>query len=179
MNKISIRYAHLKDCPALGQILVAATRHAFRGRVPERCLAWTAEESAANWARNFKSPHTFVDGQFLFVAETPTRVVVGFALLTERVGDEVIQSARRYPHELRVLQIDPLWQRRGIGRQLVSRVARRVLAEGGSRLLVRVLAENPNHAFYRRLGAAPLGTEPYVWEGYQTEQVVYGWETLP
>lgn len=48
--------------------------------------------------------------------------------------------------------------------------------EGGSSgLLVNVLSANLNVAFYEKLGATLIGTEPYDWEGFNTEELVYAW----
>jgi len=175
-----IRHAHIDDCPALARILISATRAAFRGLVPDACLNWIApEESAANWARNFADDHSLQPGYSLFVADTGQEVV-GFAMLGEIRPEDgfELSIARRYSHELRVLQVDPAWQRQGVGRRLVSRVAAQVDEAGATHLLVRVLVENPNMAFYERLGAIELGRRPYDWEGYLTETLVLGWEDV-
>jgi hypothetical protein len=50
--------------------------------------------------------------------------------------------------------------------------------EGAHGLLVRTLADNPYKAFYERMGAVPVGTQPYNWEGYETEELLYGWDDL-
>ena len=62
----------------------------------------------------------------------------------------------RYSRELLSLQLAPLWQRQGVGRSLVSRIADELAEENVTRLLVRVLIDNPNIAFYERLGVTEL-----------------------
>ena len=182
MSEFLIRQARLEDSAALGRILVTATQTAFRGRVPDRCLEWiTPEESAVNWARFFQPAQPVPEGEFLFVAEEREHGVIGLALLLKRSDeddDPEIHRLQLFPWELRTLHVDPAWQRQGIGRRLVSRLADQVWHEGGRRLLVRVLLENPNRGFYERLGALQLGTQPYDWEGYRTEEILYGWESI-
>ena len=178
MVEILIRHARKEDCPALARVLIDATRDAFRGRVPDRCLQWlTPEESAANWAKNFRTEQSFGEGETLLVAESGASGVVGLALLgeTDKVDPDI---AARYAHELRSLQVNPAWQRQGVGRRLLARVGREVRRKGATHLLVAVLAENPNRAFYEHLGAVQLGARPYVWEGYETEEILYGWNDV-
>ena len=181
MLEIQIRDARLDDCPALGHVLVSAMRDAFRGRVPDHCLEWlTPEVSATNWARNFEPGGSLERGSCLLVAETAAAEVVGLALLgdmrVETLSDP--QLATRFPRELLTIHVDPQWQRMGVGRQLVASVTQVLRQEGTRRLLVRVLFENPNRAFYERLGAVRLGTAPYDWEGYLTEEILYGWDDV-
>jgi GNAT superfamily N-acetyltransferase len=83
-----------------------------------------------------------------------------------------------YTHELLSLQVAPSWQRQGVGRRLLARVADEIGKENVTHLLVRVLVDNPNVAFYERLGAIPIARRPYDWEGYETEEILFGWEDI-
>jgi len=182
LTAIQIRPARIEDSPALARIVIDATQDAFRGRVPDRCLDWlTPEESAANWARNFEPGQSLDQGAYLLVAEMEAGQVVGLAMagrsrVTGHGSDQYF--ATRYRSELYTLQVDPHWQRRGIGCRLVSHVAGVLSGEGETHLLVGVLAENPNRLFYERLDAVRLGSQPYDWEGYATEEFFYGWDDL-
>jgi hypothetical protein len=44
--------------------------------------------------------------------------------------------------------------------------------------LVSVLPENPYVGFYGHLGAVRVGSQPYVWEGYATEELLFGWDDV-
>ena len=180
MEEIEIRHARIDDCPALGRILISATRETFRGRVPDPCLNWlTPEESAVNWAKNFTSDQSLAPGDYLFVAEAENEVI-GLAMLSEITPEDNYESsiASQYAHELLTLQVAPSWQRKGVGRRLVSRIADELVRENVTHLLVRALVDNPNVAFYERLGAVRLGKRPYEWEGYETEEILMGWEDI-
>ena len=125
MKDIVIRHAHIDDCPALGRIIVNATQDTFHGRVPNQCLNWlTPDESAANWAKNFKTEQSLEEGDTLFVAETSLGGVVGLAMLSKIDPNDGYEPyiEKEYSYELRSLQVDPDWQRQGIGRLLVSRI---------------------------------------------------------
>jgi GNAT superfamily N-acetyltransferase len=180
MEDIKIRHARIDDCPAMGRIIVSATQEAFRGRVPDPCLDWlTPEESAVNWAKNFTSDQSLAPGDYLFVAEAENQVI-GLAMLSEITPEDNYEPsiASQYAHELLALQVAPAWQRKGIGRRLVSRIADELGRENVTHLLVRVLVDNPNVSFYERLGAIRIGKRPYEWEGYGTEEILMGWEDI-
>lgn len=177
---VSIRPARYADRFALARVIIDATRSAFRGRVPDRCLDWlTVEESAANWGRNFENGVLGRD-KYLLVAEVGRSDVIGFALAVRRAATTIkdLELFQDYPAELLSLQVDPAWQRHGVGHQLVAEIAARLAQEGESKLLVGVLADNPNRAFYETLGARLAGSRPFVWEGYQTEELIYVWDNI-
>jgi len=77
-----------------------------------------------------------------------------------------------------VLMIAPAWQRQGIGRKLITRVAQELSRQGETSLLVGILKENPNWVFYERLGARQVGGRPIDWAGYETQIILYGWDDL-
>lgn len=181
MPEITIRHAHINDCPALAQIIIQATQDAFRGRVPDLCFEWlTPEVSTANWAKNFKTEQTLNSGNYLFVAENSTSGVIGLAMLSKiQPQANLFQFINEnYSHELRSLQILPTWQKQGVGRSLLSQVANQVENEGGTHLLVKMLVKNPNLGIYEHLGAIKLGSNSFNWEGYETKEIIYGWENV-
>lgn len=180
MHQIAVRPARFEDRYALARILIDATLTTFRGRVPDRCLySLTVEDSATNWGRNFEDG-VLSAGEYLYVAEVAGVDVIGLAMAgrpsTVTVLDQ--QIAQSYPRELVTLQVDPAWQRRGVGRRLVAAVADALLREGESKLLVQVLAENPNAAFYEALGARLAGSQPYDWEGYPAKSLIFVWDDI-
>lgn len=175
-----VRPAQIKDCPALGRILVSANKETFRGLVPDESLAFTAEESAENWKRNFREDGSLKDGEYIIVAETEADGVAGFAMMTETRPNKAATPTvdKHYTHELAILMVAPEWQKQGVGRLLVSHVAAEAQNQGATHLLVRVLEINPNTAFYERLGAVQLATQPYNWDGFETPSLIYGWDDL-
>lgn len=181
MTEIKIRDARVEDCPSLAHIIIRATQHTFRGLVPDKCLDWlTPEQSEVNWAKNFGLDGSPNPGFNLYVAETDLKEVTGLALIMKISSDDYYEPSvpKQYSQELRSLQVDPVWHRQGIGRLLVEHIAKKLKQRNTAHMLVRVLKENPNRAFYEHLGAVPLGSRPYNWEGYLTEEIVYGWQNL-
>jgi len=174
-----IRLAELRDAEKLGEVIVAANRSAFEGRVPEECLLeLPVATSVANWRRAFDSGAFDGGAHVLLVAEIEG--VVGFVLAGGYTAgiyhDRVIADA--YPREIVSLHVAPDWQKRGIGRSLVGAAADWLITRHEKRLAVRVLEENPNRAFYVRLGARELGSQAYDWAGFETRQVIYGWPDI-
>lgn len=80
--------------------------------------------------------------------------VVGYAWGVPRDGDAL------YGAELKQIMILPTVQRQGIGRRLVRYIVARFAEQGVHSLLVEVLRENPNRAFYEHLGALCRPTPP-------------------
>jgi GNAT superfamily N-acetyltransferase len=164
---VVLRDVRVDDAEALSRILIPANEAAFRGRIPDECLTLTEAQSAANWRR------TLLEGlppdDFMIVAESPDGVPVGYAW-----GGPHIDPA--YPGELRQLAVHPSAQRQGVGRLLVSHVARRLAARGIYRMRVDVLRSNPNRQFYERLGARFLSEHDFEDDGVVLRRCVYGWD---
>jgi GNAT superfamily N-acetyltransferase len=179
MLDFHLRQAEPEDRFALARIIIDATHSAFRGRVPNKCLNWLGpDESAINWGRTIENlSESF---EHLYVAELANLDVAGFALAGRRSAESVADRrlANAYPTELISMHIDPVWHGKGLGRTLVRHMAGLLLDGGSSNLLVRVLMDNPNLPFYQRLGAKPVATQPYDWEGYATEEVILVWNDL-
>lgn len=167
---MKIREASIEDAPVLARIGVDTNRVTFSGLVPEACLEFPYEESEGNWRKSLQSG--LKKGQFLMVAENESDAVVAYILAGSHTGRD------DFPRELDLLMVDTPYQRRGIGRLLVAVAAQRLLAEGDTAMLVGVQEDNPNRAFYERLGAREVGSRSLNWEGYETRELLFGWEDI-
>lgn len=168
---LSIRDATVDDAAALAHCVIDPIVNTFSGRVPDRCLEWlTYAESEANWRRSLGDG--WDEGWFLLVAELPDSGVVGCALAGPAPDDP------RFDAELKLLGVLPREQGRGTGKALVVETAARLRGQGSHSLGVRVLAANPNTAFYEHLGARYLDSEPYDWNGVALEMLVYWWPDM-
>ena len=77
-----------------------------------------------------------------------------------------------YSGELNKLYLLREFHRRGLGRRLIGRVARRFLSEGIDSMLLFGDAQNSSNGFYERLGAERLITSKGEFHGG------YGWRDL-
>ena len=177
MQKIDFRYATVEDAQELARVLIETNEATFRGLVPDQCLtSLSLEESAANWRKTL-SGGGLEEGKFLIVAEQigagdKPKGLLGYVLAG---ADSKLAD---YESELNVLMVDTPWQRQGIGRQLVVRAAVELRRQGVKSMLVGVQVDNPNRAFYERLGGRLVGRRPLDWAGYQTEEILYGWDDI-
>lgn len=167
---VAIRPAELDDAPDLARILVETNRATFHGLVPEKCLDFSIETSERNWHRTLKNGLSA--GQILHVAVSENDEILGYALAGGVTGRD------DYPRELNVLMVATPWQRKGIGRKLVTHAARILHKQGVHAILVGVQIDNPNRAFYEHLGARHIGEKPLDWDGYMTTELLYGWDNI-
>ncbi|HSG16382.1 MAG TPA: hypothetical protein VLE70_08680 [Anaerolineae bacterium] len=45
-------------------------------------------------------------------------------------------------------------------------------------MLAGIQVDNPNRAFHEHLGGRPVGKRELVWAGYETEELLYGWDDI-
>ena len=139
---VRIRDAVLGDVAAIHALVgeladYEKLRHQFIGR-PEDLAAHLFAEPRYAWA---------------LVAED-AGVVVGFALYFFNYSTFLCRPGIY----LEDLYVQPAQRRRGTGRHLLEELARRAVARGCGRLEWAVLDWNaPSIAFYKQLGAVPLG----------------------
>ncbi|MDQ3248010.1 MAG: GNAT family N-acetyltransferase [Chloroflexota bacterium] len=166
---IRLREATIADAPALADVVIEPIVTAFQGLVPDQCLNWIGkEESTANWQRHL-SPGGREAHLFLRVAETATGLVVGCALGGRQDNEPAFQG------ELYLLGVLPAYQGQGIGRRLVTSVAKQLAQTDIHSLGVHVLTINPHRRFYERLGGRYLREQPYDWSGIQLAEAIYHW----
>lgn len=167
---MSLRRARIDDAAGLANVIVTATRETFRGLVPDSAAnELTYEVSERNWRRFLPD----IPGEESLWIEDAGGEVVGFGLFGRATPSDVYRSA--YPVELSSLHVLPAWQGRGTGRSLVELACDDCRTRGLCGLSVRVMADNPNLAFYHHLGAVELMRQPYDWAGYATSEVLLGW----
>ena len=82
--------------------------------------------------------------------------------LVARVGHQVVGYAGMMlvvdEGHITTIAVDPMWQRRGIGRRLLLQLARRGIARGVRQLTLEVRVGNTGaQAMYRAFGFAPAG----------------------
>ena len=88
------------------------------------------------------------------------------------------RGERDFPGEVFTLYVAPDWQNRGVGRQLLIALFRRLVASGLAAGIVWVLRDNPSRYFYERTGGFPIAERRERLWGCLLDEIAYGWPDL-
>ena len=170
LPEVTVRSAVPADAEAIARVHVDTWRSAYKGILPDECLAKLSYgKGTARWSTTLSAKRKL---SIVYVAEIGG-TVVGFAGGgPEREGHAV------YTGELYGIYVLPSQQRRGTGRSLVGAVARELMRCGFEAALVWVLAENPCRAFYEALGGEIVSRKEAEIGGARVIEVAYGWTSL-
>ena len=169
---IRIRSANPSDAGPIARVHVDTWRTTYAGIVPDDYLAslsYVNRESS--WGEILAADQP---GTSNFVTETHGGEVVGFA-----GGGPEREGNRTYRGELYAIYLLKEYQRKGIGHRLVSAVAKRLLVDGFSSMLIWVLKDNhPACRFYESLGGEQVGCQTITIGGLDVVEVSYGWKDI-
>ena len=147
-----VRPARPADAHRIARVHIDAWKSTYRGIVPDEVLDGRSYEARERSV--FQVLANPESDSFYHVAEADSGEIAGFAWAgPERSGGTEFAS------ELYPVYILKDHQRIGIGRRLVSFVARDPNRRGLRSMLVWVLSRNPSRPFYERLGGALRGTQ--------------------
>ena len=174
IKEISLRRATVADAEAIAAVRVEGWQTTYRGMVPDSYLdELSVDENMLYWRRILEALPAAGNKAGVYVAESEGHVV-GFISMT-------ILAEPRYGYqaELGALYMRPAWQRAGIGRRMLHKVARTLQAQGVDNLLVWVISGNhiARH-FYEELGAEFLQEQEFTWDDMELKEVGYGWKNL-
>ena len=156
-----LREATSEDISALARLHVQTFNETHRGG----CDGGPSYELRE---RQWRDAFAITDGSwFCFVVEDDKGEVVGFAKGTHHDG-----GVPGFAGELNKIYVLRCVHRQGIGRLLLSNVARRFLREGITSMLLFGEASNPSNGFYEAFGAERLYSESGEFHGG------YGWRDL-
>ncbi len=168
---VTIREASPADAGSIARVHIDSWRTTYAGIVPAEYLAgFSYQRRESRWYETITANQPT---ESIFVAEEGG-YVVGFASGgPERDGDTT------YRGELYTVYLLEEHQSRGLGRQLVSAVAQRLLADGFSSMLLWVLEDNYGaRRFYDLLGGDLVGRKTVAIGGRDLVEVSYGWKDI-
>lgn len=174
IKEVSLRRATVADAAAIAAVRIESWLATYRGMIPDAYLdEMKLDDSIMHWRTILEALASAGDRVCVFVAESEG-VIIGFAsgmLLPEpKLGMNA---------ELTAVCLRPAWQRSGIGRRMVQKVARTLQAQGSDSLLVWVIAGNAiARNFYEELGGALLLEQNFSWDGMDLVEAGYGWQDL-
>ena len=169
---VTIRAANRADAGPIARVHVDSWRTTYEGVVPSEYLAGLSyRDRESMWNEALTTDKLAMS---ILVAETEGGDVVGFASAgPERDGNST------YKGELYAVYLLQEHQTLGLGRRLVSAVARRLLACGFNSMLLWVLEDNrPACRFYESLGGERVGRKTVAIGGADLEEVSYGWKDI-
>jgi len=174
----SIRHARVEDAKAIAVVHVAAWRESYADLVPAEMLAsLSVEERADRWRRIPGEPDPEI-ATVAFVACTPGGAVVGFGSCGLQRSAELARAG--FGGEFQAIYVLRAAQRRGIGRALMSAMARDLGDRGLQGGALWVLEGNrPALNFYDMLGGAVVTQrEDRRGEGAVLAEIAYGWASV-
>ncbi len=172
-QRLVISRAAAADAPMLGEIYRAAWRETHAGTPLADLAEAAAAERDAFWAETLASASRAV---FIVAerGETPSGVAACGPVASQKL------AAAGYAGEFYLIYLRRRLQGRGVGRELMRIMARRLLALGLDSAGLWALRDSPGaRRFYERLGAQPAGVAG-VWPlaGRELADVAYGWRDV-
>jgi ribosomal protein S18 acetylase RimI-like enzyme len=174
IKEVSLRHATVADAAAIAAVRIDSWLATYRGVMPDAFLdGMKLEDSVVHWRTILEALPAAGERICVFVAESGG-VIIGFAS-----GMLLAQPKHGMGAELTAVYLLPEWQRSGIGRRMVQKVARTLQAQGSDSLLVWVIANNTMaRNFYEELGGALLVKQKFNWDGLELMEAGYGWQNL-
>ena len=166
---ITIRRAHPRDTIDVARIHIDMWRVAYAELLdPGFLRELSYSRSRLQWQAMIER-HSGV----LLVAESNDDGVVGFA-----AGGAERTRAFDVDGELMALYVLAGHQGEGIGRALLTRMAKELLENGREGMVVWVLADNPARHFYEHLGGKPAGEQRLQVGNQSVLERAYLWRDL-
>ncbi|WP_230405247.1 GNAT family N-acetyltransferase [Undibacterium rugosum] len=174
IKEVSLRRATVGDAEAIAAVRVESWQTTYRGMIPDSYLdEMRVEDSFLHWKTVLEALPTAGDRACVYVAESEGHII-GFAsgMLLER-------AKHGFSAELSAVYLRPAWQRSGIGRRMVQKVARTLQAQGAQNLLVWLISgNNVARNFCEELGAEFILEQEFSWDGVDLKESGYGWRDL-
>jgi ribosomal protein S18 acetylase RimI-like enzyme len=156
---VQIRKAALEDIAAIARVHVQTDWDTYSALFGSKAYALESGESEYRWRRALQ------DGDALFVASD---------------GDGIIGLGHARGDRIDALYLLPSYQRRGIGRALLSRLLADLHNRGIAEATLDVVAANVNAIkFYRALGAYPVGRRINRDARGDADDIVFAIRTAP
>ena len=167
-----VREAELGDVSGIADVHIKSWHSTYRGIVADDFIDnLTHSRSAERWGKILSDAESTA---FIKVAVGEEGRIVGFAVGgRERDGDQ------NYDAELYAIYLLKEYQGKGIGRQLLSDVARGLMEKSFRSMLVWALRDNHSaRKFYRALGGKEYRQRMCDIGGISYADVAYGWDSL-
>ncbi|WP_028402099.1 GNAT family N-acetyltransferase [Ectobacillus panaciterrae] len=166
---MEIRKASKEDIKGVSRVYVDSWRTTYRGLVPDDYLDELSYEDAEKRWIDFLNNE---NEPFIYVAINDTGKIIGFAS-----GKSIVE--KNFDGELYSLYLLQECRGLGVGRQLVSAVAKHFKEKGIYSMMVWVMKQNKSGlGFYERMGGKEYIHRTSTFGGTVVEDVAYGWKEI-
>lgn len=166
---MNIRRATISDAEGIARVHVDSWRTTYKNIIPDSFLAKLSYEQRTElWKRNISQQDNYV-----FVAESPTGKIVGFADCGKRKENLIPNSG-----DLTSIYLLEEYQGQGIGKKLMKQLFLQFQKLGYDKVFVEVLEDNKTRYFYEAFGAELFKSETIKIGGKELELLIYRWESL-
>ena len=174
IKEVSLRRATVADAEAIAAVRVEGWQTTYRGMIPDQYLdEMLVDDHVLYWKRILQALPAAADKACVYVAESEGHVI-GFVSATL-----LAEPKHGYHAELGALYIRPQWQRAGIGRRMMHKVARTLQSWNCADLVVWVLSDNRlARNFYEELNGEFVLEQEFSWDDMDLKEVGYGWKDL-
>ncbi len=166
---MKIRKASEEDIKGVARVYVDGWRTTYRGLVPDDYLDELSYEEAEKRLIDFLNNE---NESFIYVAINDTGKIIGFA--SGKSIDE-----KNFDGELYSLYLLQECRGLGVGRQLVSAIAKHFKEKGIYSMMVWVMKQNKSGlGFYERMGGKEYSHRKSEFGGTVVDDVAYGWKDV-
>lgn len=167
-----IRQATPDDASSIAYIKIAGWRFAYTGIMPDAVLdAMRHEDITKTWHRYLSQATT---ASLWLVSVDDDGTVTGYAN-----GGREREAVPDYSGELYAIYVHPAHHGKGIGRALLTHIARWLHTAGYGDMLIWVLRDNHQaRRFYEAVGGQPVAERTIQMGGVNLPEIGYGWKDL-
>lgn len=169
MEEFVFRAADRDDLDAIVRLHLRSWRQSMKNLAPPAAYAALDETyRTAQWMRMLGSPGP----DDLWLVCESGREIIGVGGACAPTHDSFAERG-----EIRFLYLDPACQRRGLGRQLLSRLAEHLIGHGYHGIALSVVEGNTSaRAFYRALGGREVGFHTFPSKIWPSRDVIICWD---
>lgn len=174
--------ASVRSAAGIARVYVDTWRSAYAGILPDKTLIGMSQErQTSEWAWLIRNR---ADSQTVLCASEIGYGVVGMASCGpgrshDRPAAGLFAGEEgRKVGEVFTLYVQPEFQDRGIGRQLLAASFSALSEKGCERAFLWVISSNPSQFFYERMGGRRIANRIERLWGADVDQTAYGWPDL-
>lgn len=170
---MKIREANISDEKGIGKVHVDSWLSTYKGLIPDEKLNQLSyKKSEKKWKQNIENSLRSPE-EILLVAEVDGEII-GFCNggLNKDIKTQEYQSC------LSAIYILKEFQRKGIGKNLISKFVEYIQKLNLNSMLIWVLEENQSRAFYEKMGGLVVAETDYEFSGKLLKAIGFGWKNL-